>query len=314
MPTLPTLPMGEIGGWAEVGSFTRVAFPVRVDGRQVARLLALHLLLRDLVARARHRHRVARVGRGLHPLLDVVGRGGRQRERVAQRHESLGELAQQHREQALLHLEIGPVGDLLRHRLVVTCLRLQGVHDRRRANLEVALGLGELLVERGLLGFREGHGVAREQHVEVRLRRAQRQVLLRLRERGLRLQHRLLRLADRDPVLHAEDRLRERDAVGLVGVVEAGRALAVEPVARHARVGRDERQVARARLRQALGSRLVLGAGALVHGVGNERVAIHGQQVRGGGREGEREGEREGGAGRFHSGWVLGFVWERPAV
>ena len=141
----------------------------------------------------------------------------------------------------------------------------------------------------------------REQHVEVGLGDAQPQVLLGLGESGFGLQHQLLRLGDRDPVLHAEDRLRQRDAVGLVRVVEAGRPRAVEPVARDARVAGDERKVSGACLGQALDARQVLGARRLVDGVAHQGVAVDREQVRAqGGAGGEGRGEREGEAGEFH--------------
>jgi hypothetical protein len=197
------------------------------------------------------------------------------------RHEAVGHLAEEHLQRAALHLEVVAVEDLLGDRLVVARLRFQGVDDGGGADLEIALRLGELLVDRGLLRFGQRHVVLREQHVEIRLRGAQPQVLLREREHRLRLQHRGAGLVDGDPVLHAEDRLRERDREGVGGVVAVGRAVALGIVAEDRGAAVHLRQVARPRLRQALGGGLVLRARRLVDLVAQQRVAVDAEEVGG---------------------------------
>jgi len=162
-------------------------------------------------------------------------------------------------------------------------LGFQRVDDGRRAHLEVALGLGELLGDGAVLRIGERHVVLREEHVEIRLRHAQDQVLLRAGESRLGLDHLLLRLVDGDPALQAEDRLRERDRVGLGGEVAVGRAVALGVVAEDRGAAREERQVGRSSLRQLLQARHVLRARGLVDGIAHLRVAVDRDEVCGAG-------------------------------
>ena len=206
----------------------------------MAGALTRDLLPGDLMARARARDLQTRLVGYLHPLLDVGGPRLGQDERLAHRREAVRRLAQQQRERATFDLEVVAVGDLLGHRLVVARLRLQRVHDGRGADLEVALGLRELLVDRGLLRLGQRHVVLREQHVEVGLRHAKREVLRGAGEHHLGLQHRVPRLVHGDPVLHAKDRLRQCDGVGLGGVAHLAGA-AVEVVAEDRGAARKHR-------------------------------------------------------------------------
>src|SRR5438128_1727396 len=70
--------------------------------------------------------------------------------------------------------------------VVVGGLGFVGVGDGLGADLEVALGRGQLLGGRGLLGARRFQRVLGRQHVEVGLGHARDQVLLGLGELGLR--------------------------------------------------------------------------------------------------------------------------------
>jgi hypothetical protein len=172
----------------------------------------------------------------------------------------------------------------------------------------VAVPTSKLLRDRALLRFRQRHVVAREEHVEVRLRHAQRQVLLRVREHRLRLQHLLLGLADRDPVLHAEDRLRQRHGVGLRRDVEIARDLALDLVAKDRHRAGDEGQVARARLRQLLARGRVLRARRLIHGIAHAGVAVDREKVGGrgrlrGGGQGERDSETQDHSADLRGAW-----------
>ena len=74
-------------------------------------------------------------------------------------------------------VEIVACRDLLRDDLVVLGLRVIGVGDRRGADLEVALRLGEVLADRRLLALGQLDVEAGEQHVEVRLRHPDDQIL-----------------------------------------------------------------------------------------------------------------------------------------
>ena len=267
----------------------------------MAGTLARHFLLRDLEVGAGGDHVEARSGRGHDPRLDVVGARGRERKGLAQRREAFGHLAEQHLQRPALDLEVVQVRDRLGDRLVVSRLGFQGIDDGRGSDLEVALGLRELLVDRGLLRFRQRHVVLGEQHVEVGLGEPQPQVLQRASQHRLGLQHQVLRLVDRDPALQAQDRLRERhrDRPGVV--VAVGDAVALGVVAEDRAGRRDLRQVARARLGQALGRGLVLAARGLVDGVAHACVAVEGDQVRAADRgRGNGGGESDGDSGEFH--------------
>ncbi len=277
---------------------------VQVERGIVPRLRAIDLLGRDLVRRLRDEDGEARVARGLHPFVDAVGLGPLQLEPFPEGLERIRELADQLLQGALLHLEVVGVEDLLGDRLVVARLGLERVDDRGGADLEVALGLRELLRDRALLGVGKGDVVLREQHVEVGLRHAHDQVLAGRRERRLGLHDLLFRLRDRDPVLHPEEGLRERQVVAARGVIEVVRPVALVVVPVGPGRARDVGQVPRARLRQALDVRLVLGTGRLVDGVARERVAVDADQVRGMGGQGEARGGEEGSeAFGFHFGF-----------
>ena len=142
---------------------------------------------------------------------------------------------------------------------VVARLRLVRVGDGRGADLEVALRLRELLGDRDLLRAMKCEVVLRGEHVEVGLRHAHDQVLRRLAELRLGLQHLELRLLVLDDVLPAEDRLRQRQRCNrsLLKV-----AMSRLPVTFRAsfqlRVRRavDHRQQQRPALRQLLQARL----------------------------------------------------------
>jgi hypothetical protein len=69
-------------------------------------------------------------------------------------------------------------GNFLRQHQVEAGLRLARVGDGGGADLEVALGGGQLLGHGGLLGLHEGQRVLRGQHIEIGLRGAHDQVLL----------------------------------------------------------------------------------------------------------------------------------------
>jgi hypothetical protein len=110
-------------------------------------------------------------------------------------------------------------GNLLRGRQVEARLRLVGVGDRCRADLEVLLGLLELLRDRRLVGLHRAQVLDREEDVEVGLGDAQDQILSGLREVGLGLHDQQLRLVVLDEILPAEQRLRQVDAIAVAVVL-----------------------------------------------------------------------------------------------
>ena len=93
-----------------------------------------------------------------------------------------------------LVVEIRARSDLLRDDLVVLRLRVVGVGDRRRADLEIALGLRQVFADRRLLALGQLDVEPRQQHVEIGLGDADDQVLLRRRQHEIALPDLLLRL------------------------------------------------------------------------------------------------------------------------
>jgi hypothetical protein len=198
-------------------------------------------------------------------------------------------LADQHAQRIAPDFELVVGGNLLRRRQVEARLRLVGVGDRRRADLEVLLRLLELLRDRRLVGLHGAQVLDREEDVEVGLRDAQDQILSGLGKVGLGLHHQQLGLVVLNEILPAEQRLRQVDAIG-VAVVAVSGAL---PVLRRAMDlcswCRSEGVAARAYRRQQPGERLRLflatGFGGRPRGrvlsVVGQRLAIDLQQVGG---------------------------------
>jgi len=89
------------------------------------------------------------------------------------------------------------------------------VGDGRRADLEIALGLSELLGNRRFLRARERERVLRREHIEVGLRHPHDEILARLAEGRLGLPYLLLSLLELVPVLQAEDGLGKGERVAL---------------------------------------------------------------------------------------------------
>jgi hypothetical protein len=127
-------------------------------------------------------------------------------------------LADQHAQRIASDFELVVGSNLLRCREVEARLRLVGVGDRRRADLEVLLRLLELLRDRCLVGLHRPQVFDREEDVEVGLGDAQDQILSGLREVGLGLHHQQFRLVILNEILPAKQRLRQVDAIGIVVV------------------------------------------------------------------------------------------------
>src|SRR6185503_3730774 len=154
------------------------------------------------------------------------------------------------------------------------------------ADLEVALGLGQLLRDGGLLRADQRQRVLRRQHLEVGLRGAQRQVLARLGEDRLRLAYLVLGLVALREVLRPEQRLRERQRVArvqriLVDIRDHRLVARLDLEALLGGIGREvERgQDERASLGDALAPGLEGEARGRIHRVVALRVPVHLQQV-----------------------------------
>ena len=191
----------------------------QIHGGQVAGFLFGDFLPGDFHAGAKNRQRLIVLLGCRDPIVDVVGPGKGQGELLLQRRQPLGQLVDELLQRLAFDLPIVLVDDFLRHRLVIAGLCFIGVRDGRRADLEISLGLGQLFADGGLLRLRHGDVVFRQQHIEVGLRHAQNQILLRGRELRLALQHLLLGLIVGRPVLRPVQRLAERQrvAIGVAG-------------------------------------------------------------------------------------------------
>jgi hypothetical protein len=196
--------------------------------------------------------------------------------------------------------------DLLRDDLVVVGLRLVGVGDRRDADLEVALRLRELLGHGGLLRGGELDVELREQHVEIRDRDTDDQVLLRGGEREVGLLDLALRLVVRQHGRDAEDRLaradREAEVLEIAGRDDRrrGARVGVGVVRVDRRRQPDVGEELRARLRRPLLRREPVRAGGAERRVRPLRLAVDVHQVLArGGKRGEEERTAKASRRRF---------------
>ena len=115
-------------------------------------------------------------------------------------------------------LEIAFGSDLLSDGQVVAGLCFMGVGDGRGADLEILLGRFQLLDDGRLVGTHGLQVFDSINCIEIGLRHAQDQILASLHKVGFGLRHLHFRLVVGNPVLPAEQRLRERELVA-VGVV-----------------------------------------------------------------------------------------------
>jgi hypothetical protein len=127
-------------------------------------------------------------------------------------------LADQHVQRVTFHLKFALGSDFLRGGQVEARLRLVGVGDRRRSDLEILFGLLELLGDGRLVGLHGAQVLDREEDIEVGLCDAHDQILSGLREVGFGLQDQQFRLVVLDEILPAEQRLRQVDAIGVAVV------------------------------------------------------------------------------------------------
>jgi hypothetical protein len=176
-------------------------------------------------------------------------------------------------------------GDFLRHDLVVLGLRLIRVGDRRNADLEVALRLRQRLDDGLFLALRELDVELRQEHVEIRGRNAQDEVLPRELQHVVRLRDDLLGLIVGHEILVAEQRLRRRHEgvvlrvsrrdIGLRIGLDRGVVLVL------CRTGRciGVRQQARARLRQIFLGRLPVRLCGSEQGVVRHGLAVDLHQI-----------------------------------
>ncbi len=270
-----------------------------VQGGIVSRAVAARLLRGDLGAQLLDQHRVALLLREVDPGLHVVRVGRRELDVRAQGLDRLVNLAGHLLQGAALGLDIVQRRDLLRLRQVVARLRLVRVRDGRGADLEIALGLRQLLGDRHLLPANQAQRILRREHLEIGHRHAHDQVLGGLGEDGfglLRLQFTLVVLRQ---VLRTIQRLRQREriAIGAVIALSGGlrrRApeLRVEVGLHGAGAEVEGRQHQRAPLRQLFLPGLQRVARPRVLRVVGARVLVHLAQVlRQGGERGTAQGQ-----------------------
>ena len=262
----------------------------------MAELRFLDLPTGDLHRRALDLHLQAAAQRLLHPRPDVRGLGRHQAHRAGQPGQRPGILAGDRRQRPVLHLQVVKTRHLLRVGQVEAGLRVVGVGDGGGADHEVALGLGQLLGDRALLGADELQVGLRQQHVEVALRHPQHQVLCRSVELNLARQRLQLALLVDLAVDRPEQRLGQlhpepaRAEVALPAGKERGPGkLRVEIVVVQVGVGAQLRQQPGATLRDLLLAGQVARARAAVLRVGQPRLLVHRQQVGADGRTGQGE-------------------------
>ena len=167
-----------------LGAAVRVARDV-VAGRQVQRGLVAGLGLLGFELRDLQRRAWPAGWSGCSPrpcctqVLTSAGCGAGTIDRRRQRLGLARRACRPAVERELLDAQVVLGRDFLRDHQVVAGLRLARVGDGGGADLEVALGRGQLLGHRGLLRLHEGQRVLRRQHVEVSLADADDQVLAR---------------------------------------------------------------------------------------------------------------------------------------
>ena len=240
----------------------------------MAGAVALHFLVGDGFGDALDLGLQVASGRTIRPFVDAAGFGFQLR-RFDQCVERTGRFADEFLQCAQTDVERVLFGDFLRHGEVVAGLRLVGVRDGGGADLEIALGRGELLGNGGFLRADEGDVVLRLQHVEIGLGDTQDQLLLRQLELHFGDPGLVFRLFERDPVLLAEQRLNriDRCAVACVVDVAAGQR-GVDMAARDVAAQIDLGQQARTSLLGFFAAGLKGGACGGVLRVVSLRVAV----------------------------------------
>mmetsp|Transcript_41247 Transcript_41247/g.96593 ORF Transcript_41247/g.96593 Transcript_41247/m.96593 type:complete len:257 (+) Transcript_41247:1466-2236(+) len=231
------------------------------------------------------------------PGVDVVARQGRQRHRRGQ---SLGldadppdELV----ERDALDAQVVVGRQLLGHSQVVTRLGFTRVGDGGRADLEIALGRGQLLRDRGLVGPRGGQRILGGQHVEIGRGQAHDQVLLGDLQIGLGRRIAATGLVDGRRVGGVVDRILALQTRRQRRAVDAGRP---RPAGRlGACLGAGDRQAQRGPqqrlgLGRAGGGGVGSGLAGQVGGVISPRGVVEVLQALGLGRAGEQEAGRKG--------------------
>jgi len=135
----------------------------------VGRRAALRFEPGDLGGRFLQRDRIALLLGEIDPVLHVVRVGRREAHVCTQRRQLRVFLAVERLQRPALVLEVVLRRDLLRHDEVEARLRLVRVDDGRGADLEITLGLGQLLGNRRFLRPHQPQRVLRREHVEVGL-------------------------------------------------------------------------------------------------------------------------------------------------
>lgn len=191
--------------------------------------------------------------------------------------------ADDHAQHVALDLEIVLARQFLRADQIETRLRFMGIGDRRSTDLEIPLRLLQLLRDGLLAGAHRRQILLRVQHVEIRLRDAQDQILRGLRENRLGLRDLPFGLPILDDVLPAEQRLGQADVVRMRVVVLFQRRLAVDGTGSRSTPSPPSRRspaAGRPSLRQFSRPASTVARAAAYRIVG-ERLAIHLQQIGG---------------------------------
>jgi hypothetical protein len=154
-------------------------------------------------------------------------------------------------------------------------LRFMGVGNGGGADFEVLLGRFQLFGDRSLLGLHEADRVLRRQHVEIRLRHAQHQILLGLGKLRFAQSDRELALLVLLPVGPAKQRLRQRQRIAVAAASAYIFNLGTAVTAGQA----HHRQQAGARLWQFLLSGAQRGTGARILRIVDQCLLISFQQI-----------------------------------
>ena len=259
----------------------------RIERRQVSAAILGDVLRGDVEISLCNPHLQAGRGAIFHPVVHVVRHRELRGETGANSAISGRSAANDLTQRLFLDFEIVLRGDFLRDCEVMPRLRVVGVRDCGGTDFKVAFRLRQLLGERGFLGRGEQYVVFCEQNVEVRLRNAEYQVLVRLQKGRFRLRDLVFRLFVSNPVLVAKERLRRGHGhrIGVIRGIAADQTGCrrakgdVAVVVLRVRLHGHRRQQPGQTLRQFFLAGHVARARRGVDCVGGLRFAIYRQQI-----------------------------------
>jgi len=194
----------------------------QIQRRVMPGVLALDLARGDFVGCLRSLHQRVGVFGHAHPLADIRRLRCQQRHARLERLELAFILADHGTQHFPLDCQIVFCRQFLSDDQIVARLCFVDVGNGRRADIERTLGCGKLFADGGFLRARRGQRFLRQQNIEIGLCDTHDQDLSCSNELRFGTRDRQFRLIVGNPILHAEQRLRQRDRPAVAVVLFVG--------------------------------------------------------------------------------------------